>query len=184
MIAALALPGFRWQRRRHLPRRRRPFPQQSVTTPAQTQPCRRLAGAQMPPAARHRLRYSCPPPAPAQRLTVQDAEALALKNNPQISVYHLLSLASSQVTREQRRVLSQRLRQPDRRWNPGGQPHRGRESEQSRSFTSAPPAASTLSQLITDFGRTNNLVATAALRAKAADMNAVGHRRPDQAGRR
>ena len=31
----------------------------------------------------------------------------------------------------------------------------------------------TLSQLITDFGRTNNLVATAALRAKAADMNAV-----------
>ncbi len=31
----------------------------------------------------------------------------------------------------------------------------------------------TLAQLITDFGRTNNLVATAALRAKAADMNAV-----------
>ncbi len=31
----------------------------------------------------------------------------------------------------------------------------------------------TLSQLITDFGRTNNLVASAALRAKAADMNAV-----------
>ena len=31
----------------------------------------------------------------------------------------------------------------------------------------------TLSQMITDFGRTNNLVATAALRAKAADMNAV-----------
>ena len=30
-----------------------------------------------------------------------------------------------------------------------------------------------LSQLITDFGRTNNLVASAALRAKAADMNAV-----------
>ena len=38
---------------------------------------------------------------------------------------------------------------------------------------SAPPAALTLSQLITDFGRTNNLVATAALRAKAADMNAL-----------
>jgi outer membrane protein len=30
-----------------------------------------------------------------------------------------------------------------------------------------------LSQLITDFGRTSNLVASAALRAKAADMNAV-----------
>ena len=31
----------------------------------------------------------------------------------------------------------------------------------------------TLSQLITDFGRTNNLVATAVLRAKAADMNSA-----------
>ena len=38
----------------------------------------------------------------AQRLTVQDAEALALKSTPQISVYHLLSLASGQVTREQK----------------------------------------------------------------------------------
>ena len=35
------------------------------------------------------------------RLTVQDAEALALKNNPQISVYRLLHLASKQVTRQQ-----------------------------------------------------------------------------------
>ena len=35
------------------------------------------------------------------RLTVQDAEALALKNNPQISVYRLLYLASKQVTRQQ-----------------------------------------------------------------------------------
>ena len=38
---------------------------------------------------------------------------------------------------------------------------------------SALPVALRLSQLITDFGRTNNLVASAALRAKAADMNAV-----------
>ena len=40
----------------------------------------------------------------------------------------------------------------------------------------------TLSQLITDFGRTNNLVATAALHAKAADMNAVATADADQAG--
>ena len=43
-----------------------------------------------------------PTTGPQLRLTVQDAEALALKNNPQISVYRLLSLASNQVTREQR----------------------------------------------------------------------------------
>jgi outer membrane protein TolC len=36
------------------------------------------------------------------RLTVQDAEALALKNNPQVSVYRLLSLASNQITRQER----------------------------------------------------------------------------------
>ena len=41
-----------------------------------------------------------PPSGPLQRLTVQDAEALALKNNPQISVFRLLSLASGQVTSE------------------------------------------------------------------------------------
>ena len=34
------------------------------------------------------------------RLTIQDAESLGLKNNPQISVYRLLALASGQVTRE------------------------------------------------------------------------------------
>src|ERR1019366_5271819 len=43
-----------------------------------------------------------PSTATGMRLTVQDAEALALKNNPQISVYRLLSLASNQITREQR----------------------------------------------------------------------------------
>jgi len=42
-----------------------------------------------------------PPTGPTQRLTVQEAEALALKNNPQISVFRLISLASGQVTREQ-----------------------------------------------------------------------------------
>src|SRR5580698_4688344 len=36
----------------------------------------------------------------AMRLTVRDAEALALKNNPAISVARLSALASEQVTRE------------------------------------------------------------------------------------
>jgi len=34
------------------------------------------------------------------RLSVQDAEALALRNNPQVAVYRLLAMASQQVTRE------------------------------------------------------------------------------------
>ena len=39
---------------------------------------------------------SSAPPA-TLRLSVQDAETLALRNNPQVSVYRLLALASQQV---------------------------------------------------------------------------------------
>jgi len=108
-----------------------------------------------------------------QRLTVQDAEALALKNNPQISVYRLLALASQQVTREVKSVYYPSLY---------GSLTGVKADEASRIaagnlnnpvlYTRAAGGLA-LSQLITDFGRTNNLVATAALRAKAADMNSL-----------
>ena len=62
----------------------------------------------MPPAPTAPAPPQLPTTGALQRLTVQDAEALALKNNPQISVYHLLSLASKQVTRESRRRLTTR----------------------------------------------------------------------------
>src|SRR5579863_2859725 len=53
------------------------------------------------------------PPSPAAQsaagnpttLSIQDAQALALKNNPQISVARLSALASQQVTREVRSSL-------------------------------------------------------------------------------
>lgn len=113
-----------------------------------------------------------PPSSPA-RLSLQDAEALALKNNPRISVAHLLALASQQVTREAKsnyyptaygsftavqardgsRIAAGYLNNP--------------------SLYERVAGGVALSQLITDFGRTNNLVAMAALRAKAADMNAA-----------
>jgi outer membrane protein len=106
-------------------------------------------------------------------LTLQDAEALAVKNNPQISVYHLLSLASNQVTREQRAAYYPKISGD----LTGVEPKEG--SRIAAGNLNNPvvyeraAAGLTLSQMITDFGRTNNLVATAALRAKAADMNAV-----------
>ena len=108
-----------------------------------------------------------------RRLTVQDAEALALKNNPQISVYRLLALASKQVTREVKSVYYPTLY---------GSLTGVKADEASRIaagnlnnpvlYTRAAGGLA-LSQLITDFGRTNNLVATAVLRAKAADMNSL-----------
>ncbi|MGA3317723.1 MAG: TolC family protein [Candidatus Korobacteraceae bacterium] len=108
-----------------------------------------------------------------QRLTVQDAEALALKNNPQISVYRLLALASKQVTREEKSAYY-----PALYGNLTGV--KADEASRIAAGSLTNPVVYTraagglaLSQLITDFGRTNNLVATAALRAKAADMNSV-----------
>ena len=110
----------------------------------------------------------------AVRLTVQDAEALALKNNPQISVYRLLYLASKQVTRQQQAAYyptvygSLTAVEPREGGNRIAAGYLNNPSVYERAAGGV-----ALSQLITDFGRTNNLVATAALRAKAADLNAV-----------
>jgi len=113
-------------------------------------------------------------PSPAtQRLTVQDAEQLALRNNPRISLSRLLAMASQQITREAKSnyypnaygsITAVEARD-------GSRIAAGYLNNPALYERFAGGAA--LSQLITDFGRTNNLVATAALRAKAADMNAA-----------
>lgn len=116
-------------------------------------------------------------PAPSsQKLSLADAEALALKNNPQISVARLNALAAQQVHREVRSALL-----PTSVANlTAVEPH-----EDSRIavgglnnpiiFERAAYGTSVY-QLITDFGRTTNLSASAALRAKAADQNAIATR--------
>lgn len=115
-----------------------------------------------------------PPTGPTQRLTVQEAEALALKNNPQISVFRLISLASGQVTREQKAAYYPNVFGSLTAVKP-----RDDQSRIAAGYLNNPivyeraAGGVQLSQLITDFGRTNNLVAAATLRAKAADMNAV-----------
>lgn len=149
-------------------------PAQSGTPSAQTQPQAGAPATSTPqPAATGQSQVRLPTTGPQLRLNVQDAEQIALKNNPQISVYRLLALASNQVTRQQRAAYYPTI---------GGdltavEPHTGsRIAAGSLNNPSVYERASgglTLSQMITDFGRTNNLVATAALRAKAADMNAV-----------
>ena len=108
-----------------------------------------------------------------QRLTVQDAEALALKNNPQISVYRLLALASQQMTREQKSAYYPNLYGSLTAVKPKENSRIAAGNLNNPIVFERAAGGLTLSQLITDFGRTNNLVATAALRAKAADMNAA-----------
>jgi outer membrane protein len=103
-------------------------------------------------------------------LTLKEAEALALKRNPQITIGNLLALVSQQNVRESRSALM-----PNANLSvTAADSHAG-----SRITAGAlnnpiifPRAASgvTVSQLITDFGRTNNLLASSEYQAKAADL--------------
>jgi outer membrane protein len=107
------------------------------------------------------------------RLSLRDAESIALKNNPAISVARLNALASHQVTREARSALL-----PSAAINLTGV-----DSQENSRITAGglnnpiifPRAAGgmTLSQLITDFGHTTNLVASVRYQEKAQDQNAI-----------
>lgn len=107
------------------------------------------------------------------RLSLKDAEALALKNNPAISVARLTALASEQVTREVRSNLWPQaygnLTAVDAREN--SRITAGVLNNPSV-YTRAAGGA-TVSQLITDFGHTTNLVAGARLQARADEQSAV-----------
>lgn len=106
-------------------------------------------------------------------LSVKDAQALALKNNPQISVERLTALASQQVTREVRSSLwptaQVDLTAVDS--NPGSRITAGALNNPTVYQRAA--AGATVSQLLTDFGRTTNLVSSANLAAKAENQNAL-----------
>ena len=126
-----------------------------------------------PSSAAPQAQIPSPSTGPTQRLTLPEAEALALKNNPQISVYHLLSLASRQVTREEQAAYYPNLYGSVTAVKPKEDTRIAAGNLNNPIVYERAAYGLTLSQLITDFGRTNNLVATAALRAKAADMNAL-----------
>lgn len=112
-------------------------------------------------------------PHAAIRLSVAEAEALALKNNPAISEARLSALASEQVTRQVRSSLWPQaygnLTAVDARDNSritaGGL--------NNPSVYTRAAGGVTLSQLITDFGHTTNLVASARLQARADAQRAA-----------
>jgi outer membrane protein len=116
---------------------------------------------------------TAPTPGQPMRLTRVQAEQLALKNNPQISVGRLLGLAQHQVYRESRAGLlpnfNGAVTAVDA--NEGSRIGAGTLTA-SRLFEHA-GAGFTLSQLITDFGRTTNLVSSAKLQEKAQNANAL-----------
>jgi outer membrane protein len=106
-------------------------------------------------------------------LSVKDAQTLALKNNPQISVARLNALASLQVTREVRSSLwpTAQVDLTAVDTNPGNRITAGALNNPAVYQRAA--AGASVSQLLTDFGRTTNLVSSANLAAKAENQNAL-----------
>src|SRR5579862_676932 len=114
-----------------------------------------------------------PLPSGTIRLTRTEAEQLALKNNPRISVGRLLALAQHQVYRETRSgalpTFNGAITAVDA--NEGSRIGAGALTA-SRLFEHA-GAGVTLSQLLTDFGRTVNLISYSKLLEKAQNANAL-----------
>jgi outer membrane protein len=126
-----------------------------------------------------------PPPAAAGNataagagtpLTLPQAEAIAIKNNPQITIGKLNALVSQQNVREARSALLPNaylsLTAVDS--NPGSRISAGLLTNP----TVYPRAAggASVTQLVTDFGRTTNLLSSSEYGAKAEDQNAAATR--------
>lgn len=120
--------------------------------------CVAAAGQQASPA---------PASQPTARLTLADAEQIAIRNNPNISIARLLELAQAQVTRE---VRSDELPSATSDLTAVGAHDNSRVTAgflNNPSIYSRAAGGLRVSQLITDFGRTHHLVLSAQSNAKA-----------------
>jgi outer membrane protein len=122
-----------------------------------------------PPASSAPVR----PPSAGRELTLDQAEALTLKNNPQITIGKLRALVAHQYVREARSALlpNAYLSVTAVDSNPGSRLAAGGLNN-SILFPRA-AAGATVGQLITDFGRSTNLLASSESQAKAEDQNAA-----------
>ena len=119
---------------------------------------------------------NAPTPRPRIRLTLKQAEALTIRNNPQITGARLQALAAQQVVREARSSY----------WPTADANLTAVDSHNNSRITAGglnnpiiferAAGGVTVSQQITDFGHTSNLVASASFSAKAQDQNALATR--------
>src|SRR5260370_29929619 len=118
-------------------------------------------------------RAAAPPPPAGRELTLAQAEAIALKNNPQITIGKLSALVAHQYVREARSALLPNaylgLTAVDS--NPGSRLAAGGLNNPILFPRAA--AGATVGQLITDFGRSTNLLSSSESQAKAEDQNAA-----------
>lgn len=114
-----------------------------------------------------------PAPNGIMRLTRTQAEQLARKNNPRISVGHLLALAQHQVYREARAAELPTFNGAITAVDANEGSRIGAGALNAPRLLEHAGAGVTLNQLITDFGRTTNLVASAKLQEKAQNANGL-----------
>jgi len=136
----------------------------------------RLEGQQMPvnpaPAPTAQTIQTTTSPH-GRELTIAEAEATGLRNNPQITVGKLQALAAREFVREVRSTLM-----PQVSLNltgvgaDGGSRLSAGYLTDGRMYSRAAGGV-VVSQLITDFGRTMNLLSSSQFEEKAADQNAV-----------
>jgi outer membrane protein len=170
LICILALPvsAFAQQLTTSLPSAPQPaaqlFLSATIQTPTQSTSSTASANQQAPLLA---------PTTPATPITRSEAEQLALKNNPRITASHLLALAAGQLTRQTRSgdlpqvyaAVTAEKAEDASRIGAGS-------LTDSRLYTHA-GTGGTLSQLITDFGHTHDLIATNKLQQKAQDQTTL-----------
>jgi outer membrane protein len=108
-----------------------------------------------------------------RQLTLQQAEATAIKNNPEITVGKLQAMQAREFVREARSALlpQANLSVTAVDSNPGSRISAGLLTNPTVYPRAA--AGASVSQLITDFGRTTNLVSNQVFQAKAQDENAI-----------
>ena len=131
---------------------------QQAQAPEAQLPSLQLPAAQVP---------SGPAASSGPRLTLADAERMAIEHNPNISVARLIALAQAQVTRE---VRSGELPTATGSLTAVGAHENSRITAgflNNPSIYDRAAGGLTVSQLITDFGRTHNLVRSAQSNAKA-----------------
>ena len=114
-----------------------------------------------------------PTPNAPMRLTRVQAEQLALKNNPQISVGHLLGLAQHQVYRQARAAELPTFNGAITAVDANEGSRIGAGALNAPRLLEHAGAGVTLTQLLTDFGRTVNLVSYSKLLDKAQNANAL-----------
>ena len=107
------------------------------------------------------------------KITRTEAEQQALKNNPRITAAHLIALATRQATQQVRSSeLPQVVANVTAVKAEDGSRIGAGQLNPSALYTHA-GAGGTLSQLLTDFGRTHNLVENAKLQEKAQQQTAL-----------